>query len=387
MRTFHTLLFISVSAVSFSQIEGTWRLARQGGALAVGPNQGDGSWWSIPIADTLTRDCLFDDSITFDNSGTMTHYVDDGTWLEFWQHGNDTNLDNTLNSDDDLCGTPIAPHDGTTNAPFSYTYDSGAGTLTVNGTGAHLGLPKATNGAELTDPANAPSSVTYQVSFVNNDNTMIADINFGPGWWRFIYERTDAQSVPNPNITFQVDMSQYAGTIGTGVYLNGDFNNWCGDCTPMTNVSGDLYEVAVPLPIGSIQYKFTVDGWTDQELFDGTASCIDPIDDGFYNRYYSVDQDATLPPVCFNSCEICSILEISEKSQAAFTISPNPADDIIHITSETTIDQLVIFDLSGKKVGEFQNSTEIAIEHFEPGTYILKAVTEQGPTTSRFVVK
>jgi hypothetical protein len=57
---------------------------------------------------------------------------------------------------------------------------------TINGTGGHIGLAKVYNGGELASPANAPASVTYQISFANNDNTMIADINFGSGWWRFI---------------------------------------------------------------------------------------------------------------------------------------------------------------------------------------------------------
>jgi len=55
-----------------------------------------------------------------------------------------------------------------------------------------------------------------------------------------------------------------------------------------------------------IEYKFTVDGWNDQENFTGTEACIDPINDGFYNRYHVVAGDITLAPVCFNSCDICT---------------------------------------------------------------------------------
>jgi len=32
---------------TIAQIEGTWRLAPAAGSLAVGPNQGDGSWCQI----------------------------------------------------------------------------------------------------------------------------------------------------------------------------------------------------------------------------------------------------------------------------------------------------------------------------------------------------
>ena len=47
------------------------------------------------------------------------------TWLESWQ---------------EECGTPVAPHDGSNPATYSYTGD----TVTVVGDGA-LGLPKVHN--------------------------------------------------------------------------------------------------------------------------------------------------------------------------------------------------------------------------------------------------
>ena len=45
------------------------------------------------------------------------------------------------------CATPVAPHDGSIAA--SFVYDEDAGTLTLNGQGAHLGLAKVVNGSEL----------------------------------------------------------------------------------------------------------------------------------------------------------------------------------------------------------------------------------------------
>ena len=65
-------------------IEGTWKLAQQAGALAVGPNQGDGSWWSNSANDLTVRAC-FDDSITFDANGNMMHYMDGSTWVEAYK--------------------------------------------------------------------------------------------------------------------------------------------------------------------------------------------------------------------------------------------------------------------------------------------------------------
>jgi len=342
-----------------TQLIGTWKLKPNAGSLAVGPALGDGSWWSNSAADVATRACLFDDSIKFEANGTMTHYMDGNTWLEAWQ-----------GATSEGCGTPVAPHNGV--GPFTYSYSGGE--LTINGVGGHIGLAKVYNGGELSNPANAPASITYQLSFANNDNTMIADINFGPGWWRFIYDKTQQVVVADPNITFKVDMADYAGTIATGVFLNGSFNNWCGNCTPMTNTSGSIWEVTVPLTAGPIQYKFSIDGWNDQEFFVGGEPCVDTIADGFFNRYYVVSADATLPAVCFGSCEVCPTSSLVENSMKV-NIMPNPANDFIYIESTMSISSIEVYNLAGSKVKTFNPNgfnSKINVSELASGSYLLK---------------
>jgi hypothetical protein len=306
------IVAVIIANLTSAQIEGTWKLAPRAGALAVGPSQAEvGVWWASDEQALVDRACLFDDSLTFDASGVVTHYMDNLTWMEEWQ-----------GLPSPQCNLPSPPHDGYGDGSgFTYTFDAAAGTLTMNGIGAHLGLAKVINGAELTSPIDAPSSITYNISFSNNNNTMTADINFGVGWWRFVYDRTTAPPVENPNVTFSVDMSQYSGTINTGVFINGTFNGWCGECTPMTNVGNNVYQVTVSLPASSIQYKFTVDGWSAQEEFVFGLPCIDLIDDGFNNRAYTVTESVTIPTVCFNSCNACETV-----AGSTITLSSNPAN-------------------------------------------------------------
>ena len=342
-----------------SQLVGTWKLKAEGGSLAVGPAQGDYTWWANTAADVTTRACHFDDSVKFDANGIMTHYMDGSTWLEPWQ-----------GTDPAACGTPIAPHNGV--GPYTYTYSGGE--LTINGTGGHIGLAKVINGGELTNPANAPSSITYQISFANNNNTLIAEINFGIGWWKFIYEKTQQVVVADPNITFKVDMSDYTDPIATGVFLNGSFNNWCGNCNPMTNTSGSIWEVTLPLTAGPIQYKFTIDGWNDQEFFFGGESCVDTIADGFFNRYYVVSADATLPAVCFASCDACPTSSLVENSMKV-NIMPNPANDYIQIESTMSISSIEVYSLAGNKVKTFNPNgynSKINVSELASGSYLLK---------------
>ena len=109
MKKLYTLLFVAITVSFSAQVEGTWKLAQAAGALAVGPNQGDGSWWSNSINDLTARDCFFDDSIQFDANGNFMHYMDGNTWVEAWQDGNG-----------DGCRAPVPPHSG---GLFTYAYN------------------------------------------------------------------------------------------------------------------------------------------------------------------------------------------------------------------------------------------------------------------------
>ena len=291
MKKLYFLLFAPILSFS-AQIEGTWKLAPQAAALGVGPSgPGDMSWWANGAGDVTTRACFFDDSIKFEANGTMTHYMDGSTWLETWQ-----------GVAAEGCGAPVAPHVG---GAATYAYDAAAGTLTVNGLGAHIGLAKVNNAGEISNGAPVASTITYQVSFSNGGNTMTADINYGTGLWRFVYERTTPIAVQDYDVAFRVDMSQYTGSLTGGVFVNGTFNGWCGTCNPMTDMGNGSWEVTLPLPPGAIEYKFTIDGWNAQEEFVGGESCT-VTNGGFTNRAHTVAGDITLPNVCFASCDACT---------------------------------------------------------------------------------
>ncbi|MEY4658766.1 MAG: hypothetical protein RJB36_532 [Bacteroidota bacterium] len=303
---FFLLPFFGLNA----QVEGTWKLAPQAGALGVGPALGDISWWSNSTGDLTTRACLFDDSIKFAPGGVMTHYMDGNTWLEGWQ-----------GASPDACGAPVAPHIG---GQATYNFDATSGTLTVNGLGAHIGLAKVINGAEISSPANAVSSITYNVAFSNGGNTMTATINFGPGFWQFVYQKTQIVQAATPLITFQVDMNNYTGPAYTTVYVSGTFNGWSGNANPMTDANGDgIWEVTLPINAGPIEYKFSLDNWANSEQFAGGETCT-ITSGGFTNRAYTVAGDANLGAVCYESCSVCTSdvtfhVDMNNYTGAAFT--------------------------------------------------------------------
>jgi hypothetical protein len=159
-------------------LEGSWSIAAEAGALGVGPARGDISWWSLGDADVTARACILDDEFVFGADGSFANNMGDATWLEGWQGA------------DEGCGAPVYPHDGAA-TDYTYAYDAAAGTITVNGVGAHLGLAKVYNGGELASTSEATDieSITYNVVEISEDgNTMTVDIQFQAdgGYWTYV---------------------------------------------------------------------------------------------------------------------------------------------------------------------------------------------------------
>jgi hypothetical protein len=201
-------------------LQGQWRLDPQvdNAAVAgagVGPASGDISWWNTgQTAGGIVPDiraCWFDDVFTFGADGSFMNDQGADTWLEQWQ-----------GVAADSCGAPVAPHDGSARAIFEF--DDTAGELTIHGRGAHVGLAKAVNGGELTDPALAPDSVTYDVLALDGD-TMTVTIDVGTGWWTFTLVRvSNLPIVGNWKLDPQVDNATVAGA-GVGP-ASGDISWW-----------------------------------------------------------------------------------------------------------------------------------------------------------------
>ena len=187
-------------------LSGNWKLEFAG----VGPSQEDASSF-FNISDTGPdgpRACWFDDLYEFGADGSFRNVQGDETWLETWQGAAEG------------CGAPVAPHDGSNNAVFGY--DEEAATLQLTGLGAYLGLAKVFNGGELTDPAAAPESITYNVVELVGDSLTV-QVDVGGAWWEFRLTRvSNLPIVGNWKLTFagvgpsQEDASSFFNISDTG---------------------------------------------------------------------------------------------------------------------------------------------------------------------------
>ena len=256
-----------------SPIVGTWQVASEAGSLGVGPTQGATNWWSIDATGVADRACYYDDSYVFGSDGSFTNVLGSDTWLEGWQAGFEG------------CGEPVAPHNGTN--PATYSYDQSSGTLTIVGEGAYIGLPKAHNGGEDGNPVN--NTITYIVDFVD-DNTIIMDIEAGSGvWWR--YKLVKSSEPVSPIVgTWQV--ASEAGSLGVGP-TQGATNWWSIDATGVADRACYYDDSYVFGSDGSFTNVLGSDTWLEgwQAGFEGCGEPVAP-HNGTNPATYSYDQSS-----------------------------------------------------------------------------------------------
>ena len=274
-----------------SPFAGTWVLAPIAGALKTGGGINDGGWWSSPAEAVVDRACLFDDQYIFHEDGTFENVLETETWLEPWQ-----------GTDPEACGTPVAPHDGSGTA--SWSFDEEMGTITLSGTGAYLGLAKAITGAELSNPADAPESITYNILFAD-DEMMAVYISSGSGYWTFMFARPGVTPSLTVDVTFNIDMSNVTMS-SEGVYLAGGGLFGSPGDNPMTlnaDLGENVYTITKEVPkYYSGNYIFTngaCGDWGCKENLAG-QECADA---GSYNDRIieTWDYDMTITG-CFETC-------------------------------------------------------------------------------------
>ena len=233
-------------------------------------------------------------------------------------------------------------------------------------------------------------------NFTNRAATVSADTTYGVVCWEAC---VDCGSVtPTSNVTFQVDMSQYSGSY-TNVNLNGTFNNWCGACAIMTDANNDMiYELTVNVPNDTIEYLFTLDGFTVAESFAVGDPCTKTTIDGgntFTNRVLVPAGDTTLIPVCWEACVDCASIGVDENAWTeTLTISPNPSTGLFAVTGELTQSGLVeieVTDLQGKVIysNKMVASTinETIMLDVESGVYLMSVKTANGSKVEKLVVR
>ena len=190
---------------------------------------------------------------------------------------------------------------------------------------------------------------------------MIADINFGGGWWRFIYIQSSAPPPPPPvtyDVTFQVHTDLISGNVsGDGIYIGGGFVGG-NDALLLADADNDgVWEGTMNLPAAGGHFTIlngNCSDWSCKEDISGQA-CADPNNYNDRNNLLGgFTQDTTLI-LQYGSCTTPSGVGINDNELNAVSVYPNPASELINITSNSNIDNIIIRDLLGKEVMNLNN--------------------------------
>jgi len=149
----------------------------------------------------------------------------------------------------------------------------------------------------------------YVVNYKTDDNVTIddseANVYIVNDKVRYIKIFTfKKETLQTKRVTFSVDLSNNKESY-SNVSVFGSFNNWCASCDSLTDDDKDgIYSGTFDVPVGELQYKFTLDNQTIEEQFESGTPCTSTIGE-YTNRVVEIIEDTTLSTVCFNSCTSC----------------------------------------------------------------------------------
>ena len=189
-------------------------------------------------------------------------------------------------------------------------------------------------------------------------------------------------------VTFMLDMSNVTETFTTPE-VNGTFNGFCGDCSPLTDEGNGIWSTTIQLASGSYDFKYSADAWTIQEDLTDVTGCAE-VTDGFWNRSVLVGESAVeLESVCWGECSACEV-SVYEIDGLNVSIYPNPiSGGALFIEGIQVNNGVVVYNALGAIVKTVPNvsSTKISIDinELEQGVYFLKG--ENGVVLGSFIKK
>ena len=117
---------------------------------------------------------------------------------------------------------------------------------------------------------------------------------------------------------------------------------------------------------------------------------VDDVELAQNNQYPYSDWTVVLWYMTYNytdDVENCA-LNITSFEENKINIYPNPVSDVLYFEiTDTIIEKIIIFDLSGRKILEQNQVNNLQVSDLQKGNYILKIVSDKGIQTEKIIVK
>src|SRR5690554_142142 len=158
----------------------------------------------------------------------------------------------------------------------------------------------------------------------------------------------------------------------------------------------------INLKNGNNNFDMTIDigvypwiDWNDPdydpyEIYNTICIEVDDADLALNNEFPYSDWIITNPHTAYIFTDDMVQCSLSTQSfaQNKISIYPNPVSDMLYFeTAGVTIEKVMVFDLSGRKILEQNQVSTISVSDLQKGSYILKIFSDKGVQTEKVVVR
>ncbi|MBW8522573.1 choice-of-anchor J domain-containing protein [Chryseobacterium chendengshani] len=239
-----------------------------------------------------------------------------------------------------------------TGTPYSYGFDNTTAAFYQN---------DGWTGAWSTNATAGNPQAGAQMVFSNNSTTAATN--------RWLYSKPFTLSTGNAyTVTFY--LRNFGGTNPQSIKLT------VGNEATTTAQSTTLWSSTTVANAAWTQYTATFTPTTSGTYYFGF-------------NHFSPIQAGTAVSLGLDTFNINGVLGTidTEVKKNQISIYPNPATDFVSIKSDSKINNVEIFDASGRKVSSNLNDNKVDVRNLTPGGYIINIETKEGKTTEKFIKK
>ena len=86
-------------------------------------------------------------------------------------------------------------------------------------------------------------------------------------------------------------------------------------------------------------------------------------------------------------CTTCTTASIEDLSALKITVSPNPAHGIVKLISDSPLEKVELYSLTGAKIIETKRNNYIDVSGMSSGVYLLKVYSKNGSLVTKKLLK
>lgn len=236
----------------------TWKLYREGVSMSLGPNADDpGGYWT-GLTNDGSRPCLYEQEFTFHADGTY-EYDDKGMfWAEYGIFNNVAGCETNVIAEAcyetsavemiNACGDDVSAWGA---GSHTFEYDPSTGSLTLNGTGAFIGIPKLGTSGESITPQN---TVTTKISIEEFEgyDVMLVEFIYDGGYWPIRYANYSDASLEPAVETVAMEFGEDYPDFSPTSLFHSFAESETANISPVED-SGSLITVGVEDPAGGAE--------------------------------------------------------------------------------------------------------------------------------------